>query len=250
MGAWETYHKAMWHFDRHDRDNNQEARRLFARVIALDPNFGPAHAGLALTYLIAALSGDDRRDREEALKAAQTAQQLDGSDALAYYALGGIHLSDRKPSEAIAELERSLALNPSFVDAHHLLARAFCHAGEPRKALPHAQATFQLSPNDRHLGSYHSAQSMAHLYLGEHEEAVAQARLAISLPGIIGWAYMFLISALGHLGRSSEAAEAVAVVEKDRPNMTLSFARDNFPTVDADCRAHFIDGLRKAGLPE
>ena len=91
---------------------------------------------------------------------------------------------------------------------------------------------------------------MAHLYLGEHEEAVAQANLAVSQPGIIGWANMFLISALGHLGHTAEAAEAIGVLAKARPDMTLAFARDNFPTVDADCRSHFLEGLSKAGLPE
>ena len=84
----------------------------------------------------------------------------------------------------------------------------------------------------------------------EHEEAVAQGRLAVSLAGIIGWGNMFLISALGHLGHTAEAAEAIDVLTKARPHMTLAFARDNFPTVDADCRAHFLDGLGKAGLAE
>ena len=70
----------------------------------------------------------------------------------------------------------------------------------------------------------------------------------LNAPGAGIMVYPFLISALGHLGRLSEANGSITEFRKRHPNANYSFFRDSFPTSDKDCLDHLIDGLHKAGL--
>ena len=59
-----------------------------------------------------------------------------------------------------------------------------------------------------------------------------------------------LIAALGHLGRIDEAQPALAEAQSIRPEFSISFLEKNLPLEDDDYMAHYVDGLRKAGVPE
>jgi hypothetical protein len=89
---------------------------------------------------------------------------------------------------------------------------------------------------------------LAHLYLHEHENAAIWARKGLDAPGTGAMTYPFLISALGHLDRLSEANAIIEEFRKFHPRANLSFFRDDFPTSDTVCLEHFIGGLQKAGL--
>ncbi len=253
LSAWEYCQKAMWFLNVRDKDNIAEARRLFVQATELDPNFGPAFAGLADTYRMAIITGDHDRDRAEAIIAARRALELDPDDAQAHLALGSIYIADRNHEAAVEELKRATHLNPSYAYAHHLLSRAYSHSGRPAEALPPIQTAMRLSPNDPSMGTYHATRALAHLYLKQHEEAVTWSRSAISFPtaaGGTGRKWVFLISALGHLDREVEAKHAFADLLTSAPSTTINSIRESFPTSDERCIEHLIEGLRKAGLPE
>ena len=56
--------------------------------------------------------------------------------------------------------------------------------------------------------------------------------------------------ALGHLGRIDEAREMIDRVLELKPDATISFMRTRFNFTDPEDQKGFLDGLRKAGLPE
>ncbi|MFP6744498.1 MAG: hypothetical protein VCB77_04830, partial [Alphaproteobacteria bacterium] len=47
LDAWESYHRGLWNMYRYAAQENAEAQTFFRRAIELDPNFAPAHEGLA-----------------------------------------------------------------------------------------------------------------------------------------------------------------------------------------------------------
>ncbi len=253
LNAWECYQRAMWHLDQRDnKDNNEEARQLFVRATELDPTLGAAFSGLAWTYRLASLSGDTRRDRKQAIKAAERALQLDPDDPQAHLALGSIYIADKKHEEAIAELIRAIDLNPSFAEAHHLLGRSLTFVGRGHEAIPHIRAAIRLSPNHPAIGVYHAAAAVAHFHLSEYDDAIRCAQTAIKLRGTLGWAHLILIAAFSHLEMPAEIPNVIEDLNNSNRSHVLSvkFVRQNFPSSDREAVDRFVDGLRKAGLPE
>jgi Flp pilus assembly protein TadD len=103
-----------------------EARRHLERAAALEPRYAPAHEGLAHAAL--------RQGRwEEARREVRLALDADPEDAVALlrYAESLVRetsarsevLSGEREDEAVAALERAIALAPQLADACDLLAR-------------------------------------------------------------------------------------------------------------------------------
>jgi len=88
---------------------------------------------------------------------------------------------------------------------------------------------------------------IAFIGLGRFDEAVAAAKKALSENQAFAVAYRCLASALAHLGREAEAREAAAGLLQLEPNFRISewVARGGLSRAQM-----YVDGLRKAGLPE
>jgi serine/threonine-protein kinase len=94
---------------------------LFEQIVARDPTFAPAAAGLALSIGdLWRLSRDrDRQALDPRLQAAALeAVRLDPLLAEAQSAMGTLHARDRRWAEAEAAHRRALALNPSLTYLH------------------------------------------------------------------------------------------------------------------------------------
>ena len=88
---------------------------------------------------------------------------------------------------------------------------------------------------------------VAFIGLGRFDEAVSAAKKAVSQNPLFPFAYRCLASALAHLGREAEAREAVAGLLELEPDFRIS---ERVARGDAVGLQLYIDGLRKAGLPE
>ena len=56
LDAWESYQRGLWHTYRNTAADNTEAQVFFRRAIELDPDFAPAHAGLAHAIYLSVLT--------------------------------------------------------------------------------------------------------------------------------------------------------------------------------------------------
>ena len=105
----------------------------------------------------------------------------------------------------------------------------------------------------------------ARLLMREHDEAIGLARTALRYPEPRWSRYAVLISALGHLDRLDEARCLLDEVLRHWPDFTLEFVREAHLFVghvtlayvaepqlftDQDEFAHYLDGLRKAGVAQ
>ena len=88
---------------------------------------------------------------------------------------------------------------------------------------------------------------IAFIGLGRFDEAVTAAKNALHKNQTYAAAYRCLAAALAHLGRDAEARKTVAQVLEIEPNFRISewVARTGQRQAQM-----YIDGLRKAGLPE
>ena len=87
----------------------------------------------------------------------------------------------------------------------------------------------------------------AFIGLGRFDEAVAAAKNALQTNQAFGPAYRCLGSALAHLGRDAEARKTVAQFLEIEPQFRISAWVAHSGQRQAQM---YIDGLRKAGLPE
>ena len=87
--------------------------------------------------------------------------------------------------------------------------------------------------------------------MGQYEAAVHLAREALRHPALVHWSgHTALISALGTLGRRDEGQVSVIDLLRLRPDFTIGLLERSIMVTEPSYLARYIDGLRKAGLPE
>jgi len=80
---------------------------------------------------------------------------------------------------------------------------------------------------------------------------VEWARKTILVPNCQYWAHAHLAVALGDLGRTAEAAAALAALKKITPASSLAFARERLVYLErSDQLERYLAGLRRAGLKD
>ncbi len=109
----------------------------------------------------------------------------------------------------------------------------------------------RLSPRDPLLWAFKMIHALAHVLSDDYEAAVEWARKAMQVPRAAGyWPHAVLAAALTNLGRIEEARAAVAVALERKPDLSLAYLEKTLPTTEPGGLAPYLDGLRKAGLPE
>jgi tetratricopeptide (TPR) repeat protein len=122
---------------------------LYRAVIRRDPNFAPAHAGLADAWLTYREYGavDENAAFGAARDAAQRAIKLDPDLPAAHRALGFIAYwwSNDAPA-AIAQFERAVALDPDDAQTHFWYANFLAYIGKDAAAERHYTRARLLTP--------------------------------------------------------------------------------------------------------
>jgi TolB-like protein/Tfp pilus assembly protein PilF len=254
LNAWDLYQRGLWYLYQETQPGNTEALRHFERSIELNPDFAPAHASLAYVLCFDVINGYKELSEdviEDAYWSAKKAISLDERDAMAHVILGRIQLLRCKHEGAIAELETALRLNLNLADAHHGLGFALTMSGRPADALPQFESAIRLSPYDPRASSFHEMQAWALLVMGRLTEAAGSARTAVRKPNADIWAYSTLAAVLGHLANLDEARSALEELSERKPDFSLRLvSRLVFYNKIPAHLELYLDGLRKAGLPE
>ncbi len=154
---------------------------------------------------------------------------------------------------SVAELETALSLNPSFAQAYHGLGSALMFSGRLEEAAEALDMALRLSPRDPVSWGPMCWRSMTCTLLQQYEAAAEWARRAIHEPRAARggyWAFAVLASALGNLGQTVEAREAVDEALERKPDLSLGYLAKTLPTKHPGGLDPYLDGLREAGLPE
>jgi hypothetical protein len=126
--------------------------------------------------------------------------------------------------------------------------------GRSRDGLADIETALRLSPRDFGVPDWQGFLCILHAHLAHWEEAIGWCDKAV----VGGYRYWGMIGAQvaanAWAGHDKEAKEAIALLHKVDPNVTVQTfqvdadANEN-PTYKAEM-ARIIEGLRKAGLPE
>jgi tetratricopeptide (TPR) repeat protein len=124
------------------------SKRLFERVMELDPHFAGGYAGLsfALARLVRhGFSSSPEEDIERSLKLAERAVATDDTFGWSYLALASAYLNKREHDKAIATLEEGIRIQPSCADAYRVLAFSLHWAGRADEAIDSAKKSIRLA---------------------------------------------------------------------------------------------------------
>ena len=231
-----------------------QAGEYLSRSIALEAEYAAAHAWYAYWQMF--LVGQDWADNpaaamEAAGQHAERAVALDPYDARGLTIAGHVRaFLHRRLHEAVALHERALSLNPNLAMAWALSAIAHTYIGDPDEAERRHNRYKKLSPLDPHAFFFDAFFVLIRLQKRDYESAVAMARAVTEMNPSFSATYKPYLSALGHLGRSQEAAVVRRRLQAIEPNFTVKRFIAASPLERASDRDHYVKGLRLAGVPE
>jgi tetratricopeptide (TPR) repeat protein len=237
------------------KESNNEALRLLHRTIELDPNFASAYGVAAWCYVWRKTQGwvtEVAREAAEATRLAQRAVELGRDDAIALsaggYALA--HIAGDLEGGA-AFIDRALVLNPNLAGTWLNSGWVRVWLGESEVAIEHLARAMRLSPRDPILFRMEGATASAHFFAGRYDEASSWAERALRENPNLQQALR--VSAASHAlaGRLQQAQKAVARMRQLDPDFRISNMKDRLPTFRRPKDfAKYVEGLRKAGVPE
>ena len=120
-------------------------------------------------------------------------------------------------------------------------------AGRPRERLAALKTCIRLDPRAPSLVNRLNQVALAHYFCRDYEATVEATKRAIrSFPDFPS-PYRWLAAALGELGRTAEAKEALEKAITVAPASFDFQVRERPPWFRPEDHAHMLDGLRKAG---
>jgi len=254
LDAWDCYQRGLWNLWRFTTPAFNSAETYFQRAIAADPNFARSHGALSYVNLQRAFI-DEPSDRlarlETALRQARDAVALDDLDCFCQCALGRALCLTHQNDEALAALDLSLELNPSFAQAYFAQGFNLLWYGREIEAETLLDRATMLSPRDSHISSFYHVRSWTHFSLGEYDVAAEFARRATRQPNVTYQAFASLAASLGLLGERAQAKAAAVELLDRKPTYSTGTARQKFFFCnDAGFINRFVEGLRVAGLSD
>ncbi len=259
LDAYDCFLRAMAHSHHFTKESMLEARRLVRRTTDLDPTYAAAY-GLGVWCIVGCQSNgwlaDPEREIAEGITLARRAVALGMDDPVAL-ATGGTglgYLADEIET-GVALLDRATLLNPNSALAWSQSGWLRTYKGEHVAAIPRLERAIRLSPLDSFAFTFYAGIGFAHLFAGRYDEAATWARkAALEKPDWAGPPRLEAI-ACALSGRVLEAQEALSRMHAIDPDFrlgSLAKLRGSRGLVwrRAEDRALFIEGLRKAGLPE
>ncbi|MGV8853616.1 MAG: transcriptional regulator [Devosia sp.] len=224
LNAWEAYHRGLWHMYRFTRSENETARHFFRRSVELDPTFARAHAGLSFTHWQSGFQhwGDRNQERDLAYATAGRALIADDHDPAAHWAMGRALWLRGKEDQSLSELEQAIDLSPNFALGHYALSFVLSQSGDAQAAISAADHSRHLSPFDPLLFGMLGARAMAHVRLGQFEEAAEWALKAAARPNAHATIMAIAALCLALAGRVDEGRVMMAGIHTSLPGYGIA----------------------------
>ena len=239
----------------------EAAYALCARALQIDDRNVTALGRMAWWHILPVLeaqSPDPQAAIRQADELASRALAIDPNDYWAHFSKAGVLMAQNRHEEAIVQAERSLALNPSFMEAYEILCIANNFLGRPDRAMEYADTAIRLGPRDPYIfGNYH-AKGWAFFMKEQDDHAIEWLRRsAAAAPGAEPFTYLLLASAYALNGRQAEAQDelkrylslsrtkSTTIAQLRKQQLSLA---DNSTWVAYNER--LFEGLRKAGMAE
>jgi len=250
--AYELFLKGRGHHLHLTPDDFGKARSSLEKAIELDPNYARAYAALAMVYwqgtqIAGMFRGLGEKSWHEArLKSNYfLSKAMKKPTSIAHLVASEIYLSRRQYDEAVAEINRAMALDPN--GGHTSMGYVLNMVNRPGEATDILKKGMRIDPY--YPANYIYLLGMAHFCMGQFQDATSLAETARKLNPERKSMEGLLAATYAQLGREEEAQAALTTYRKNAAAKDLKMVMYFWPFRDpavADC---FAEGLVKAGLP-
>ncbi len=251
LSSWDSLLRARALLAPLDKEGVGEAIPLLRTAISQDPRNAQAHSWLAFVLFVSASYGwsdDPVSSRKEAVTLARQAASLDPDDALSHVVSGIVEAAATNDMQAGTQsYEKALRINPNFAMAHGFLGGNQAILGDFEAARTHFDLARRLSPRDPSAGLWQVMYNMGLYGAERYDDVVKGADEAIRTLPDYPALYRQRAAALAKLGRVDKARDDIKQVLRLDPGNTIEIMRKAPFWKDIE---PFLDGLRKAGLPE
>ncbi len=232
-------------------ESNRRCRELYESALQVDPRSATACCGISMTHSMDYNSGwseSPERSFEQALSYALKAVALDDDNSQAHSRLGAQRLWRREYDLAEMHLDKALALNPNDPYAWAYKGLYLIYTGRPEEALLALERATERNPFE--FTWYLWFVGLAYYSARRYDEAIAPLRRSIEKnPSFIA-PRRHLAACYAQLGRDEAAAEQTAKILELEPAFSIERLSSILSYRDSSDLEHYLDGLRKAGLPD
>ncbi|MGI6853191.1 winged helix-turn-helix domain-containing tetratricopeptide repeat protein [Mesorhizobium sp. 1B3] len=225
----------------------REAHLMLTRAVSLDPHYAEAYRWLAVNHWMGWIhsGGPAEPIRSAALELARKAVAIDPNDAGCRWILAYLLAYERSFAEADAEFAKAIELDPNEADTWAALSDIAVLAGRVEEGLEHIRKAFRLNPFP--ASWYYLTLGQAQYAAGDYEAAVETLSREETYRTS---SRRFLAASLAQLRRLDEARAEVELFLVGNPNFSIRHWAATEPFRDDATLEHFVDGYRKAGLPD
>ena len=251
LDAYLKYLEGLTYLYRATKKDNLKAKQLCEEAIALDPNYVKPQIVLGWAHFFDARFGwvDSRGDSiKKGFVLAKKAVDLNDEDALAHSLLGALYMKIKDFDKAIEECERGVALNPNGSDIMMTLGAILSVSGRWEEGA----RWLEKSIRHERFPSMHYFYWLGRAYvmLGRYDAAVTQFEKAHQTSPESPLPFIGLAIAYSLSGRQQESKKAAEEVMKINPRFSIAAYAKTLPYKNQSDKDTWIEGLRKAGLPE
>ena len=230
----------------------ESARKMFLRVIEIDPEFAGGYAGVSAMMSFDAMWShvDTTQAIEQALAIAQKAISVDKTFGGSYTALGMALMNRRQYADAIIAAREAITRQPNDADAHVYLGLILGLDGQYTAAIDAINQAIRLNPLFFN-GPYLNVRGQTQLLAEDYRAAIGTFVENIERNGPVGppaicWGGA---AAYAQVGDKQEAERLTARLKKRFPNFTMT--NWNYLTLIRDdvVRDKIIGLMQSAGVP-
>lgn len=251
LDAWSAYHLGLQHIFRFNRKDNAAASDLFGQAIAQDPGFARAHAGLSFVHFQNAFmgqTGDLAGEVSRARACAQRGVDLDPLDPFVNFTMGRTYWLESDLEGAYTWLERATSLCPNYAQGIYAKAWTESMAGAASDAMEHLDLSMRLSPLDPLYYGMLAARGLAHITLGQDQQAAEWTDRGARAPGAHVLIALIAAVACQLAGKEGRAREWVTDVHRRMPELTQEDFFRSFPIRDRLQRKRMYSALAELGF--
>ena len=249
IDAYDQFLRAQALYTQHTNNENLLARDHLRQAIQLDPNFARAYSTLALTYVDEyryKWSSNTENPLLQTLKLAEKAVTIDNSLPQAYWSLAYAQLHLHRYDQAIASINQSFKVSPSYADGYAILALIHIYRGDADQGMNMIRHAMRLNPD--YPAQYISVMGQAYYYQGDFENAAAVFKDAVDKNFSLLTAHIMLTATLSQLGLQDEASWSAGQLRTLSPGFIMTDVARIFPIQNEEKLQAIFEQLRLAGL--
>ncbi len=254
LDAYDYYLRGVALYAKPSKESIGEALRLFSKAIELDPNFAAPYAAATRCYSIRRAYGwaiNPAEETAETGRLIQAAIRLGPDDAFVlglsgfqtFYVLGDVE-------GGAALIERARVLNPNLAILWGGAGLINVCLGQPDLGIEQIEHAVRLSPLDPSMPLWQNGIALGHFHSERYDEAVRWAKTSLRDGRSFNNTLGVLAAGQALLGHIEEARETVAQLRTVEPSWRLSNLPDLRLVRRVQDRERYVEGMRRAGLPE